>query len=140
VERTHRDKLNWPGHLVELFQEEIVKSFPEAVVSSFESFIPSLRNDEKDRHVLAAAICGACTVILTFNLRHFRSEHLEPHGIEALHPDDYLVTLFELEPRQVIAVLGEIAGRRRMEIEDVLIRLGSVIPKFSSLVLQDFAK
>ena len=44
------------------------------------------------------------------------------------------MTLFEIEPSQVIAVLGEIAGRRRMETEDVLIRYGTVIPKFSSRV------
>jgi hypothetical protein len=50
------------------------------------------------------------------------------------------VTLYELEPQQVIAVLGEIAGRRRMETEDVLIRLGSVVPQFSARVLLDLSK
>jgi hypothetical protein len=51
-----------------------------------------------------------------------------------MHPDDYLVTLFEIKPSRVIAVLGEIAGRRRMETEDVLIRYGTVLPKFSARV------
>ncbi len=140
VKRTHREKLDWPAHLVELFQQETARSFPEAEITGFENLIPALNNDAKDRHVLAAAINGGCTVILTFNLKHFRPEHLEPFSIVAVHPDDYLVTLYELEPKQVIAVAGEIAGRRRMEIEDVLIRLGSVIPKFSSLILQDLLK
>lgn len=68
-------------------------------------------------------------------LRHFKTDNLKDHGIVAIHPDDYLVTLFEIDPSQVIAVLGEIAGRRRMETEDVLIRYGTVIPKLSSRVL-----
>ena len=68
------------------------------------------------------------------NLRHFKNDNLQVHGIVAMHPDDYLMTLFEIEPSQVIAVLGEIAGRRRMETEDVLIWYGTVIPKFSSRV------
>lgn len=140
VERTHRDKLSWPEHLVELFQRNVSLSFPEAEVTGFEKFIPSLTNHEKDRHVLAAAICGGCQVILTFNLRHFGAEHLAPHHVSAVHPEDYLLTLYELEPRQVTAVLGEIAGRRQIETEDLLIRLGVVVPKFSSRVLQDLDK
>ena len=28
VERTHRDKLGWPEHLVELFQTKVGQSFP----------------------------------------------------------------------------------------------------------------
>jgi hypothetical protein len=62
------------------------------------------------------------------------SEH-RAHWTRFCHyPDDYLVTLFEIEPYQVIAVLGEMASRRRMETEDVLIQYGTVIPKFSSRI------
>ena len=134
VERTNRDKLGWPANLVDLFQREIAIAFPEAEIHGYEEFIEGLTNDLKDRHVLAAAICRGCPVILTFNLRHFKNDNLQVHGSVAMHPDDYLVTLFEIEPSQVIAVLGEIAGRRRMETEDVLIWYGTVIPKFSSRV------
>lgn len=134
VERTHRDKLGWPANLVELFQREIATAFPEAEIHGYEELIEGLTNDSKDRHVLAAAICGGCPVILTFNLRHFQKESLQRHGIAAMHPDDYLVTLFEIEPSRVIAVFGEIAGRRRMETEDLLIRYGAVIPKFAARV------
>ncbi len=70
VERTHRDKLGWPANLVNLFQTEIATEFPEAKIHGYEGFIEGLTNDLKDRHVLAAAICGRCPVILTFNFRH----------------------------------------------------------------------
>ncbi|MBT5903565.1 MAG: hypothetical protein HOH58_15810 [Opitutaceae bacterium] len=42
-----------------------------------------------------------------------------------------------MEPKQVIACLGAIAGRRGLEIEDVVIRLGRVLPDFASKVLDD---
>ncbi len=138
--RTHREKLGWPGHLADLFQREITASFPEAAIAGFAQISPSLTNDEKDRHVVAAAIVGACPLILTFNLRHFGAEHLVPYGIQAVHPQGYLTTLYEMEPAQVMAVLGEIAGRRRLETEDLLLKLGSVIPMFASRVLLDLAK
>ena len=37
-----------------------------------------MENDEKNRHVVAAAVSCEAPIILTFNVRHFRREHLEP--------------------------------------------------------------
>jgi len=45
--------------------------------------------------------------------------------------------LYEMEPKQIMACLGEIAGKRRLEIEDVMIRLGKVLPNFAQRVLDD---
>ena len=46
-------------------------AFPEAAVSGYESLMPAMKNDHKDRHVLAAAVkCGAQTIV-TFNLKDF---------------------------------------------------------------------
>jgi hypothetical protein len=42
-----------------------------------------------------------------------------------------------MEPKRVAACLGEIAGKRKLEIEDVLIRLGRTLPDFSNRVLED---
>ena len=137
VRRTHAEKLNWPAHLVELFQRQVGVAFPEAAVRDYEGLLPSLTNDPKDRHVLAAAIRGGCPLILTFNLKHFPAESLAPWEIEVRHPQDYLLVLYEMEPRQVVRCLGEIAGRRKLEIEDVLIRLGRSLPAFSSRLMDD---
>ena len=38
---------------------------------------------KRNRHVAAAAVHGEAPIIVTFNLRHFRPEHLEPWGIRA---------------------------------------------------------
>ncbi len=84
-----------------------------------------------------AAIHGRCALILTFNTRHFHHSALAPWAIQASHPQEYLSVLYETEPKQVIACLGEIAGHRRLEIQDVLIRLGKVLPSFATRVLDD---
>ena len=96
-----------------------------------------MTNDEKDRHVFAAAIGGTCPLILTFNLKHFPSSALQPWSLQASHPQDYLLVLYEMEPKQIMACLGEIAGKRKLEIEDVMIRLGKVLSNFAQRVLDD---
>lgn len=137
VRRTQLEKLSWPPELAASFQAKVREAFPDATVEGYESLLPSLANDAKDRHVLAAAIRGDCPLILTFNLKHFPPEALAPWGIRASHPQDYLLVLYEMEPRQITACLGEIAGQRKLEMEDVLIRLGQVLPAFSQRLLDD---
>src|SRR5580658_4492712 len=36
--------------------ETMVKAYPDAMVGGFEELIPAMKNQEKDRHVLAAAV------------------------------------------------------------------------------------
>lgn len=137
VRRTHLTKLGWEAELADSFQREIRLAFPEAIVGGYETLVPNLTNDPKDRHVLAAAIKGGCPLILTFNLRHFRKESLDPWQVTAEHPQDYLIVLYEMDPGRVAACLGEIAGKRNIEIEDVLIRLGKTLPAFANRLLDD---
>lgn len=137
VRRTHVDKLNWPGALADSFQAKIGEAFPDAKVTGYEGLLPVITNHEKDRHVLAAAIRGNCPLILTFNLKHFPAEALKSWNICVNHPQDYLLILYEMEPKQLIACLGEIAGKRKLEVQDVLIRLGKVLPNFSQRLLDD---
>jgi hypothetical protein len=133
--RTQVQKLGWPPELADSFQTKAREAFPDAEVTGYESLLPALQNDPKDRHVLAAAIRGNCPLILTFNLRHFPAEALQPWAICASHPQDYLLILYEMEPQQLTACLGEIAGKRGIEVQDVLIRLGKTLPAFSQRLL-----
>ncbi len=139
VRRTQIEKLAWPVERAESFHTAIRAAFPAAEVGNYESLIAALGNDPKDRHVLAAAIRGQCPLIVTFNMRHFPAEVLKPWGICASHPQDYLQILYEMEPKQVTACLGEIAGRRNLEVQDVLIRLGKTLPAFSQRLLDDLS-
>jgi len=77
----------------------------DCLVTNYEDLIDTISlPDADDRHVLAAAIRSKAHVIVTFNLKDFPSEIISRFGIEAQHPDDFLVSLFELAPIQVCAV------------------------------------
>lgn len=63
----------------------------DSLITGYEELISSVTlPDPKDRHVLAAAIHAKADLILTFNLKDFPSTKLQPYGIEARHPDDFL--------------------------------------------------
>lgn len=81
----------------------------DANVSDYEHLIETITlPDADDRHVLAAAIhCGA-KIIVTANLRDFPSDVLAFHGIEAHHPDAFILGLFNTSPIVVVAALHEL--------------------------------
>jgi len=71
----------------------------DALVTGYEDLIDGLLlPDPDDRHVLAAAIRGRADAIVTSNLRHFPAEILAQFGIEAQHPDEFILHLLELSP------------------------------------------
>jgi len=61
-------------------------------VTGYEDLIPGLHlPDPGDRHVLAAAIRGRADVIVTMNLKDFPDAVLNSFGIEAQHPDEFIL-------------------------------------------------
>lgn len=71
---------------------------PDALVQGYETLIDGLSlPDMNDRHVLAAAIQGHAESIITFNLKDSPNERLAPFGISAIHPDEFLSDMFELD-------------------------------------------
>lgn len=79
--------------------------------------------DPDDRHVLAAAIrCGAQSIV-THNLKDFPREKLEPYGVEAVHPDAFVLDLIDLAPGAVLVVTQEQAAALKnppMSLDEVL--------------------
>jgi hypothetical protein len=68
------------------------RAMPDALVSGYEHLTGALTMvDAKDWHVLAAAIVGGADVIVTKNLKHFPDEAVNRFGIEAQHPDTFLI-------------------------------------------------
>lgn len=75
------------------------RAVPDCLVSGYEPLISSLTlPDQNDRHVLAAAIRVGADVIVTFNLKDFPIEVIEPYGIHAKSPDDFILDLASLHP------------------------------------------
>lgn len=69
--------------------------------------------DRGDVHVLAAAIAGHADCIVTANLRDFPSENLSVHGLCVIHPDDFLIAQFDLDPITALAALKEMRSRSK---------------------------
>jgi len=136
VERTLFSWKHWQqNQMVAKFINVLRSEFPEALLTSYEDLIPLMENNEKDRHVLAAAVKGKIELIVTFNVKDFPPKSCEKWGVEAQHPQDYLITMFLLKPNRVIQSLDAIAKYRKESREDILLRLGKHVPKFSSMIL-----
>ncbi|MER5392413.1 PIN domain-containing protein [Saccharopolyspora sp. NPDC002686] len=84
--------------------------FPNAEVTGYEALTCKMTCDEKDRHVLAAAVRGGAAVIVTYNVRDFPASALVHYNVEAVHPDDFLLDQLDLYPRQTLDSL-----RRQVE-------------------------
>ena len=78
----------------------------DCLVTGHEPLIEGLAlPDPDDRHVLAAAIRCHAQVIVTQNLKDFPPAALEPFGIEAQHPDLFVLHVVDLAPARVVAVI-----------------------------------
>jgi hypothetical protein len=87
-------------------------AFEEAEVDAaeIERLEPAMTNDPKDRHVLAAAVAADSELIVTFDIDDFPPQACEPLGVEATHPDDFLLDLYDLNPEAVRAALEQQAA------------------------------
>jgi len=79
-----------PGQTAHLV-EQLKLHFDDAWIREYESLLPKMQNDLKDRHVLACAVKSGARLIVTFNVRHFPLAALEPWLVEAQRPDDFLI-------------------------------------------------
>ncbi len=79
-----------------------------SLVEGYESLIESLvLPDVDDRHVLAAAIVGKASIIVTYNLSDFPASALAPYRIDAQHPDLFISQLLITEPIGFMRVIRE---------------------------------
>lgn len=59
--------------------------------------------DPGDRHVVAAAVAGGASVVVTWNIRDFPLAELARHGMRRETPDQFLLGLHAAAPRAVLA-------------------------------------
>ena len=119
------------------------RAFPDATVREYEVLISTLElPDADDRHVLAAAIHGQASLIVTANLKDFPTLYLRSLGIEAQHPDQFIAQLFETNPADVLrAFQAQVASLRKPprtahEVLETLRRTGleATVNRLSSLL------
>lgn len=115
--------------------QTIERYFPESIVTAYESLVPRMTNDPKDRHVLAAAVASGDPVLVTTNLRHFPEPSLAPYAIEAQSPDGFLVQMLDRYPDVMREIIRDQAGdliNPPRTARDVLAMLALQAPSFAA--------
>lgn len=78
----------------------------DCLVTNYEDLIPALTlPNSHDRHVVAAAIRARADVIVTYNLDDFPTAALTKYGIEAKHPDEFIMSLLDFAPHVVCSAV-----------------------------------
>lgn len=97
------------------------EAISDSLVTGYERLIAKLRlPDPDDRHVLAAAMRGACDTIVSFNLRDFPASALKPHRVLAIHPDVFLAEKLGSDPERFTFAIRRIRARLRSPPMSVL--------------------
>ena len=122
-------------------------AFPEATVSSYKSMEETLQymeRDTDDKHVLAAAIKGDAKTIVTDNAQDFPEEATKPYGIEVQTADQYLETMLQRHPKEMMAVLEDQSTKRTKparSVQELLSEdLSKQVPRFTQAALEEREK
>ena len=90
------------------------QAFPDALVTNYEPLISGLTlPDEKDRHILAAAIKTNANIIVTNNLKDFPEDYLATFGLAAKSADDFVTDLIDLNTQQAVQAFLEMVQHKR---------------------------
>ena len=119
-------------------RSEMEANYPEALVKGYESLISVMTNDEKDRHVLAAAERGSAQLIVTNNTRDFPRSALDPYNIERKTADEFLIDLLGFDSHLVISAIQAMTAQKTrppMTKLEMLQRIAKSAPNFASAVL-----
>lgn len=80
----------------------------------YECLVPCLKlPDANDIHVLAAAIAGHADCIGTRNLKYFPIDIIGRHGIEIIHPDDFIVMQLDIDAVVGLTAMKEMRSQMR---------------------------
>ena len=95
-------------------------AFPDALVTHYETLIEHLElPDEKDRHVLAAAIKTNAHVIVSNNIKDFPEDVLDKYGLKIKTPDDFLTDIIDLNTEIAIEAFKEmVLNKKNPELDE----------------------
>jgi predicted nucleic acid-binding protein len=100
--------------------EHMQNSFPDALVDGYHHLVDSMKNDLKDRHVLAAAVqCGA-DCIVTNNKKHFAAAVLREFDLKCLTADEFMERQYRLNPDVFITRLKRQAADIGWTLPDLI--------------------
>ncbi|OIN82815.1 PIN domain-containing protein [Mycobacterium malmoense] len=133
--RTMVDKLGVSAQKADKRLNMMRDNFIDAEVAGYEELIGAMRNNEKDRHVLAAAVRERAELIVTADRTGFPSEAVEPYNIEVRHPDDFLLDQLDLYEDATRAALSDILAawmNPPFTAHQLLAALANQVPNFAA--------
>ena len=106
--RTMVNKLGVPPDKADRRLNMMQEHFVDAEVSGYQELVGAMRNNDKDRHVLAAAVRERAELIVTADRTGFPAQAVEPYNIEVRHPDDFLLDQLDLYEEETHRALSGI--------------------------------
>jgi predicted nucleic acid-binding protein len=116
---------------------QIKERFPYSFVVDHMHLVPTMPINEKDRHVLAAAVASGSKIIVTENLKDFPKSLLELFEVEPLSADDFLICCFAQDRETMINVVKSYVRdltRPPLTTQEALGKLAKLAPNFVQLV------
>jgi predicted nucleic acid-binding protein len=115
---------------------EMRRAFPDAEVTGYEPLIASMTCDQKDRHVLAAAVRSRAEVLVTFNVRDFPTKSTDPYDVQVVDTESFLLDQLDLYPGIVMGSLqrqSDSYKRPETSLSELLSRLAAAgVPRFAA--------
>ncbi len=92
-----RENPNLDASKLQRTKELMDKAVGDCLIEGYKPFIEQVKMDDPDdRHVVAAAIVVKAEVIVTRD-GHFKPEVLDEYGIGVQTPDEFILSLFDLD-------------------------------------------
>ncbi|OUL18880.1 hypothetical protein BV378_34520 [Nostoc sp. RF31YmG] len=116
----------------------IKAAFPEAMVEVPDGLAEVMKNHPGDRHVLAAAVIAKANIIVTSNLKHFKTKDLAHWNVTAQHPDTFLSHLYDFDADSMLQVIrrwSQDLKKPPLTFIELLDLLSKEVPIFVSKVL-----
>jgi hypothetical protein len=83
------------------------------MVRNYEALIPTLSlPDDKDCHVLAAAIKSDADLIVTNNLKDFDNKYMAKYAIKAKSADEFITDTIDLNPNLALTAFSNMVAHR----------------------------
>ncbi|NIK55705.1 PIN domain-containing protein [Kribbella shirazensis] len=95
--------------------DQMNRAFPRAMVSGYEHLEPQMQADEKDKHVLAAAVHSESTVLVTENVKDFHPPTTGPHAMPVQKLSPFLSQVVDDNPQRAVAAMRQMISRTDRE-------------------------
>jgi hypothetical protein len=136
------NKLRLPAEKADRRLGLMQEHFIDAEITGYRDLIPVMKNNQKDRHVLAAAVREKAEVIVTFDLSGFPDDALKEYSIRALEPDDFLLDQLDLYKAATLSAIHGMATswvNPPFTLNEILEALANVgVPLFAAEALLAF--